>query len=188
MRRFAATAVALLGMFGVLFSAAAANADTVYAWTMSGGGNGGVSGKGTLTVSSTAVNTAIGTGYLATGMTGTFSSKDFTSDVTGLFGPNFAVNNVIYYPKVIYYPPYNIIVDDFGLGFQLFNSYQMEIGWNNGTYTYNITCCGSGNPVYSYPQVIFSLGAPVPEPPTWLMMMAGVTAIGALAARKSWQG
>jgi PEP-CTERM motif len=171
--------VALTAILGVSLSSAPASADTVYDWSMSGG----LSGSGTITLSSTPTVTPDGTGYLATAMTGSLTSADFSTTVTGLF-ETLAVNNIVYYPT----EQNGFVLDDFGLGVTLFNNYEIEIGAANGNPgKYNVSCCGGGEPIYDYELVTFSLGSAVatPEPSTWLMMIAGLPLVGFLGVRRS---
>ena len=168
-------ALAFAAIVGVSFSSAPASA-AVYDWTLSG--DDGLSGSGTITLSSTMT----GGGYLVTAMTGSIDSDDFTTkSVLGTF-ESAAVNNIIYYPTL----QGGFVVDDFGLGIQLSDTYQIEIGAANGNPgNYNVSCCGGGNPVYNYELADFNLG-PVdatPEASTWAMMIAALPVLGFLGAR-----
>ncbi len=166
-------------VLGISFASSPACA-TVYDWTMAGG----LSGSGTITVSSTPTINSTGTGYLVTGMTGDLTSKDFSSSIVGTFS-SLAVNNLVYYPA----EAGGFVLDDFGLGLSLANNYEIEIGEANGDPGhYNVTCCGSSEPIYDYSLVTFSLGptgtaAATPELPTWMMMIASLPLLGFLGVR-----
>jgi hypothetical protein len=163
---------------------AAARANTVYDWTISGG-SGGLSGSGTITLSSMPTMTLSGTGYAVTAIGGTLGSDDFTtSTVTGPWVTG-QVDNIVYYPTAL---ADGHILDDFGLGIVLGNGYDLTIGAANGNAgLYNANCCGSNNPIYSYPLVSFDLGpvSATPLPPAWTMLIAGFIGLGFFAYRGS---
>ncbi|MFY9892503.1 MAG: VPLPA-CTERM sorting domain-containing protein [Xanthobacteraceae bacterium] len=173
----------LLSAAIVTLSFTAARADTVYDWTISGG-TGGLSGSGTITLSSTATITSTGTGYAVDGLTGSLGSNDFaTSNVTGPWVSG-QVDNLVY-PSA----PGGTLLDDFGLGIVLANSYDLAVGEdNNNPGEYNVSCCGSNNPIYTYPDVIFALTSTTvsttPLPATLPLFASGLGALGLLARRR----
>ena len=173
--------LAFAAILGVSFLSTPASA-AVYDWTISGGD--GLSGSGTITLSSTPTDTPAGTGYLVTGITGSLGSDDFSSRaVLGTFDSG-GVNNIIYYPTLAD----GFVVDDFGLGIALANNYEIEIGAANGNPGhYNISCCGANEPLLGYDGVTFDLSAaaPAPEPTTWVMIIASLPVLGLIRARRS---
>jgi hypothetical protein len=189
-------ATALTAVVSVSLAAAPARADTVYDWTISGGsstnnGDGTLSGSGTITLSSTPTINSIGTGYAVDGITGTLTATNFDSvgsfsgTITGTYGPNFSVDDLVY-PSA----PNGFVVDDFGLGITLYlnptTTYQLAIGAANGNPGYyNVACCGGGEPIYDYQLV--TLGAPVaatPLPAAFPLLAGGLGAMGLLGWRK----
>jgi hypothetical protein len=173
-------ALAIAGLMA--FSLSPARANTVYDWTLSGDG---LSGSGTITLSSTPTVTISGTGYAVDAIGGTIGSGDFTtSAVTGPWVTG-QVDNIVYYPTAL---AGGHILDDFGLGIVLGNGYDLTIGAANANPgLYNANCCGSNNPIYSYPLVSFDLGpvAATPLPSTWTMLIAGFAGLGFFAYRRA---
>lgn len=176
------TALAIAGLMA--FSLGTARANTVYDWSINGG-SGGLSGNGTITLSSTPTVTISGTGYAVTAIGGTLGSNDFTASTVTEPWVTGQVNNIVYYPSAL---AGGFILDDYGLGIVLGNGYDLTIGAANGNPgLYNGACCGSGNPTHSYPLISFSLGpvTATPLPPTWTMLIAGFVGLGFFAYRGS---
>ncbi len=176
--------MASLAVAGVFLSLTPAQAATVYDWTISGGdgADGALSGSGTITLSSTPTVNDTGTGFLVTAMTGTLTSNQFSSTVSSIVGPNFAVDDLVY-PSA----PVGFILDDFGLGIALADNIQLDFGAQNGQAGfYDVSCCGSNEPIYSYPHVTFGLTAAsaTPEPSTWAMMLLGFCGLGVMLRQK----
>jgi len=185
-------ALAVAGL--AVFAHVPARADTVYDWTISGGtatdsSSGGLSGSGTISLNlSMPVTNSNGTGYPVDAITGTFSSTNITGTVTGTVGPNFALDDLVY-PSA----PGGFIVDDFGLGIAVMidptHTYQLAIGAANATPgKYNVTCCGSDEPIYGYDLVSFDLSMPPPSttplPAALPLFAGGLGTIGILARRR----
>lgn len=147
---------------------AAARADTLYDWTLSGTD---FSGSGTITLGGSEVTTSNGDGYHATEMTGDINSVGVTSP-TNYFGSNNLV-----------YPSSTTVVDGFGLGVLLANS--DEIAIDPGS-PYNIQY-SVNNTTYQNEDFTLTLVGATPLPPTWTMLLAGLAALGFLAGRRSRQ-
>jgi hypothetical protein len=182
-------AAALAAAINMSASLVTAQASTVYDWTLSGDN---LSGSGTITLGSTASGID-DEGFLATAMTGTFADADMNTSTTtspaNVTGPAIieGSDNLVY--PSLPMPLGGHVLDDFELGFDLSNGFQVLVGpQNSNPGLYNVTVGGPNLPSFSYTDktITFDLNvAATPLPPTWTMLIAGLAALGFLADRRS---
>lgn len=171
----------------LLLSAIAATPASALVFTFNYSGtnlaNGAFTATGTLTTSDTTVTTAFGQAYQITGITGTRNG----SAITGLIpaGTDFGGVAIDNYLLV---GPTGQRLTDAGFGFSvagtgnLFNPY-----FFGGTYQeYVRTAAGADfQNTSAVTFTVTQVGAGVPEPATWAMMMLGFGAMGATLRRKT---
>jgi hypothetical protein len=167
---------ALVIAAAIVYSAMPAGASTVYDWTVAAAG---FNGGGTVTLGA-----ADDGGYLATSITGAIDidTNGTTTDqtITGLAtsGGFVSVDNIVYPSGATFG-----YLDGTGLGVTLANGLAVKVRDISGQ-NYNATSYDTAGALNGYSGVTFDV-TPVPLPPTWVMMIAGLLALGFVAP--SWR-
>ena len=165
MKALTTVAASMLALFAMPASAA------TYIFSFSGTGQ---AGSGTLTTDDVTIASRGYTAQTITGITGTYNGSSITGLMAGLFGADN-----------LYYLTGPSFVDGSGVGFRTAAGNQVNLFYQDSAQSYRVNTL---NPFASVFVTATSspATAPVPEPATWTMMIAGFAVIGlVLRGRRS---
>ena len=123
-------------------------------------------GSGTVTTSSPIFASRGYTAQTITGITGTYNGSTITELIAGLFGSDN-----------LYYLTGPSFVDGSGLGFGTSAGNQVNLFYQDSAPSYRVNTFNPFGSVFVTARSSVAAGA-VPEPATWMMMLAGFAAVG----------